>query len=209
LSHSGRDGARSGRHERHSEEHLRLVHHHPGYLRVQADAFVHPEDDSPVVTAAQAAAEDIPGFRSWTLKPKTGSVVIEYDPSKLDADDLLKHIAKGAGLRGVEASTSGKMNREELVGAFLNAVQGLNQVVGRLTGERADLRELVPVALAATSVVSLVLGKNRGRLPSWGSAFYHSYRVFMQWHKKEVRIREKLSQKNEEDESSASAETPE
>ena len=78
-------------------EPLRLVHHHPGYLRIRSGAFVQPKDDDPVVAAAQTAAEIVPGFRSWTLNPKTGSVVIEYEPGTLDADDLLKHIAKSAG----------------------------------------------------------------------------------------------------------------
>jgi hypothetical protein len=174
------------------------VHHHPGYLRVRAAAFVQPEDDSPVVTAAQTAAETVPGFRSWSLNPKTGSVVVEYDPGTLDADDLLKHIAKSAGLRGVEISTSRKMNRQELVSAFLDTVQGVNQVVSQLTGERADLRELVPVALAAISVVSFVLHKDRGRLPDWNNTLYHSYRVFMQWHRREIRTRERVARQEEE-----------
>jgi hypothetical protein len=111
----------------------------------------------------------------------------------LEADDLLNHIAKSAGLRGVENSTSSKMNRQELVSAFLDTVQDVNRVVSELTGERADLRELVPVALAATSVVSFLLNEDRGRLPQWSSALYRSYRVFMQWHRPEVRTRERVA----------------
>ena len=174
------------------------MHHHPGYLRIRAGAFLQPEDNDPVVTAARTAAETVPGFRSWSLNPKTGSVVIEYDPGTLEADDLLKHIAKSAGLRGVEIATSTRMNREELVSAFLDTVQGVNRVVSQLTGERADLREVVPVALAATSVVSLVLNEDRGLLPFWSSALYHSYRVFMQWHRPEVRTRERAARQEED-----------
>jgi hypothetical protein len=179
------------------DEPLRLVHHHPGYLRIQAGAFTQPADDGSVAAAAQAAAEAAPGFRSWSHNPKTGSVVVEYDPGALEADDLLKHIAKGAGLRGVENATSTKMNRQELVGAFLDTVQGVNQVVSELTGERADLRELVPAALAATSVVSFVLNESRGRLPRWDGALYHSYRIFMQWHRREARTRERAARQEE------------
>jgi len=174
------------------------VHHHPGYLRIRAEAFVQPDDDSSIVTAAQTAAETVPGFRSWSLNPKTGSVVVEYDPGTLDADDLLKHIAKSAGFRGVEISSSRKMNRQELVGAFLDTVHDVNQVVSQLTGERADLRELVPVALAAISVVSFVLNEDRGRLPHWNSALYRGYRIFMQWHRMEVRTRERVARQEEE-----------
>ncbi len=194
-------GSRSeGREQtKHVDEPLCLVHHHPGYLRIRADAFIQPEDDSLPVTAAQAAAESTPGFRSWSLNPKTGSVVVEYDPGTLDADDFLKHIAKNAGLRGVEISANRrKMNRQELVSTFLDTVQDVNQVVSQLTGERADLRELVPLALAATSVVSFVLNDDRGRLPHWSSALYRSYRIFMHWHRREVRTRERVARQSEE-----------
>jgi len=178
---------------------LRLLHHHPGYLRIQADAFIASEEqESSVITAAQTAAEAAPGFRTWTVNPKTGSVVVEYDPGAVEADDLLKHIAKGAGLVDVENATSGKMNREELVHAFLDTVQDINEVVGQLTGDRADLREIVPVALAATSVVSFVLNEDRGRLPQWSNALYHSYRVFMHWHRREIRTRERVPREHEE-----------
>jgi len=204
LSHSEQEGTLPGSHSESRErskridEPLRLVHHHPGYLRIRAGAFIQPEDGSSVVTAAQTAAETVPGFRSWSLNPKTGSVVVEYDPGTIEADDLLNHIAKSAGFRGVEIATSNKMNRQELVSAFLDAVQDVNQVVSQLTGNRADLREVVPAALAAVSVVSFMLNEDRGRLPQWSSALYRSYRVFMHWHRPEVRTRERVARQKEE-----------
>lgn len=180
------------------DEPLRLVHHHPGYLRIQAAEFIQPADGSDLVTAARTAAEAVPGFRSWSHNPKTGSVVVEYDPGTVDADDLLVHIANSAGFRGVENSTRRKRSRQELVSVFLDAVQDVNQVVTQLAAERADLRELVPIALAATSVVSFVLNNDRGRLPHWGNAAYHSYRVFMHWHRREVRTRERDARQDDE-----------
>ena len=173
-------------------------------IHFSAAAIIQPADNSSVVPVAQSAAEAVSGFRSWSHNPKTGSVVLEYDPDKAEADDLLKHIAKSVGFRGVENSTGRKRNREELVGAFLNAVQGVNQVVSKIASERADLREVVPTALAATSVVSFVLHEHRGRLPSWSSSLYHSYRIFMQWHRREVRTRERAGREKEESESSGS-----
>ena len=181
------------------EEPLRLVHHHPGYLRIQASVLIDSEGDDSVAKAAQDAAEAVPGVCSWRHNPATGSVVIEYDPGTLEADDLLKHIAKSLGLKGVVISTSRQVGRNDLVNVVLDTVQDLDQVVGQLTGGRADLRELVPAALAATSVVSFMLNENRGsRMPTWDSALYHSYRIFMHWHRDEVRTREKVARKKEE-----------
>lgn len=178
---------------------LRLVHHHPGYLRIRSGAFVQRDDKSPVVAAARSAAESVPGFRSWSLNPGTGSVVVEYEPGAIDPDDFLKHIARSAGFNGVENSAGdNKMNRQELVSTFLDAVQDVNQVVRQLTGERADLRELIPVALVAVSALSFVLNEERGRLPQWSSALYRSYRIFMHWHRPEVRARERAGRQQDE-----------
>jgi len=173
------------------EQPLFLVHHHPGYLRIQSDAFIAAADDDPVVGAAQSAAEEVGELRAWAPNPRTGSIVIEYEPGTIDPDDLLTRIAKEAGLKGVELASRNKMTREQLVEGFLDTVQDVNKVVGQLTGERADLREIVPIAFAAAGVASFVLNENRGRLPRWDSALYHSYRIFMQWHRHEVRQREK------------------
>ena len=190
LSSKNRDGPKP------INESLRLVHHHPGYLRIQVDAFI--QGDGALVKDAQAAAEAFSGYRSWTYNPRTGSVVVEYDPDICEPDDLLSHIVKSVGLQGVVNSSKGKMNRQELVSAFLNSVEDVNQIVSHLTGNRADLRELVPAALAITSVVSWVYYDDLGRLPPWYSTLYRSYRVFMQWHRKEIRTREKVSRQKKE-----------
>jgi hypothetical protein len=181
-----------------ADEPLRLVHHHAGYMRIRAAAFLRADKGSPKVKAARTAAEAVPGFRSWSLNPKTGSIVIEYDPGALEPDDLLKHVAKSAGFPGVEVATGRKMTRQEVVSSFLDKVQGMNQTVSHLTGGRADLRELTPAALAVVSVVSFIVNDERSRLPHWMSALYRGYRIFMQWHRPEVRTRERAARQEEE-----------
>jgi hypothetical protein len=183
-------------------ESLRLVHHHPGYLRARAKAFESTDDDE-VVAAARSAAEGTEGFRSWAHNAGTGSIVVQYDPGAVECDDLLKHIAKSAGLPSVEfAGGNGSvvdMSREELVGEFMDAVQRVNGAILVGTGGRADLRELVPIALVATSAVSLVLNKKCGLLPSWEGPLYHAYRIFMQWHRKEAKDRERSDEADQDE----------
>ena len=179
-------------------EALYLVHHHPGYVRLRADAFIDVGDDDDAMSAARQAAEAVEGVLSWTHNPKTGSVVVEYDPERIEADDLLKHVATRAGFRGLEVATHTKSSRHELVNVFLDGVQDLNVIVSQMTGDRADLRELVPIALVATSVVSFIKNDDRGRLPQWSNALYHAYRVFMHWHRREVRTRERAARQRKE-----------
>jgi hypothetical protein len=179
-------------------EPLYLVHHHPGYVRVRADAFVDVEEEDVTLAAARDAAESAPGFRSWSHNPKTGSVVVRYDPERIAADDLIQRVADRAALRGVENATRRSADRRALVGSLIEGVQELNQIVAQVTDEKADLRELVPLALVITSAVSFVKNDDRGRLPQWSNALYHAYRIFMHWHRRDVRTREREARQKEE-----------
>jgi len=182
-----------------SAEALRLLHHHPGYLRAQANPFVGLSDADPVITAARNAAEAAPGYRRWSYNSKTGTILVEYEPGDLDVDDLLARIAKKAGLSGVVFDIHSNAHRKQLISGFFDAVQEVNGIVARGTDYRADLRELIPAALAVTSFVSFILGGRAGpRFPSWDSAPYRGYRIFMQWHKREVAEREKRERKLDE-----------
>jgi hypothetical protein len=169
-------------------------------VRARAGAFVgaRPADGS-AIAAARDVAERTRGFRRWSHNPTTGSVVVEYEPGVVDVDDLLRRLAGAAGLSGVVDDETDRVprNRAQLVSAFLDEVVALNRLVGRVTGDRADLRELVPMALVGISVVSFVLHDERGRLPRWNSALYHSYRIFMQWHGREVTAHEAAARRAE------------
>lgn len=180
-----------------NDEALRLVHHHPGYIRAQAKAFVEANEDSSALVAAKTAAESTPGFVRWSHSPGTGSIVMEYRPGSVNPDDLLDHVAKSAGLVGVVEDIHSSDHRRQLIDGLLDAVQDVNEIVYEATGKRADLREFVPAALLLNTVVAFALGEKRGRLPSWDSSLYRSYRIFMQFHRREVRKREKRERKRE------------
>jgi hypothetical protein len=164
-------------------EPLRLVHHHPGYVRARARVFVDTNEQSPVVVAARSVAQSTAGFRGWSHIARTGSIVIRYRPGATDPDALLERIADAVGLDGVERDLGDKVHRMELVDALLDGVQALNRFASAATGGRADLRELVPGGLGALALLSFVMGGGgRGRLPRWDTALWWCYRVFVQWH---------------------------
>jgi hypothetical protein len=175
---------------------LRLVHHHPGYIRAQAAPFVGAkEDSSTALAAARAAAESAPGFLKWSHNAITGSVVVEYHSEMLNPDDLLAQIAESAGLSGVVEDIHSSDHRKRLIHGLLDAVQDVNEIFYKASGGKADLRELIPATLLLNTFVAFVLGEERGRLPSWDSSLYKAYRIFMQFHRTEVRKREKHEKK--------------
>jgi hypothetical protein len=171
------------------DEPLRLVHHHPGRLRARANIFLDAKADHPAVVAARLAAASTPGFVDFSHTPNTGSIAIEYQPGILDPDDLLERLAIKAGLHGVVHDTTDKLHRQEILDIFLDTITSLNDFAGEVAVQRADLRELVPAALAIASAVSFVLNKDSRRLPRWDSALWWSYSVFLHWHRKGIEER--------------------
>ncbi len=166
---------------------LRLVHHHPGYVRAASEVFVGPESKGSAASAARLAAEQTSGFRKFKHNEKTGSIVVEYDPRETDVDELLKQIAKRADIKGVVNDAHEKRYRKDVVDGFLSTVEDVNHAFSELTLHRADLRELVPLTLVGVSIASFILNDQRGRLPSWDSALYRAYRIFLNFHREEIR----------------------
>lgn len=176
-------------HSRRWNEPLRLVHHHPGYLRARARAFVDATEQSPAVIAARSVAESTAGFRGWSHYGLTGSILIRYRPGAVDPDALLERIASEVGLDGLEHDLTDKVHRAELVHALLDGIEGLNRLAGEATGGRADLRELLPMGLGAVAIISFALNAGEGRLPRWDNALWWCYRMFAQWHADEIAAR--------------------
>ena len=177
-----------------TDEPLKLVHHHPGHIRARASLFVNTPDDHPAVKAACSAALSQPGVRAFSRNPKTGSIVIQYEPGSLDADDLLERVALKAGLHGVSHAGPDHSHREELVNYVIDSVKEINALVFEATGGRADLRELLPAALGVTSAISLVRSvvECQNLLPHWDTALWWGQSIFVQWHRKEIEHRDGL-----------------
>jgi len=170
---------------RHGEP-LRLVHHHPGLVRARANVFVDVGEEHPAVASARATAAAAP-IRRFSHAPTTGSILIEYAPGTVDPDELLERIAKEVGLSGVVHDASDKAHRAELVDTLLEAFKTINELALEATKGRADFRELVPGALALTSVAALLSGGGgRGFLPRWEVALWFCQTWFVQWHHAEI-----------------------
>jgi hypothetical protein len=161
-------------------EPLELVHHHPGRLRVRAEAF-RDEADGP--SPLRAATLAIDGVTRVDHNPRTGSVLVEYEPGVAEPDHILVEIARAAGLAPVAEDALRRARSPSLVA--VGVVQELNAVVGELTGQKADLRSLVPAGLAALSAYSWAFGKEP-RLPRWDNLLWWSYSVFMNHHREEI-----------------------
>jgi hypothetical protein len=167
-------------------EPLRLVHHHPGQLRLRARALIGAPADHPAVQAVLKTAAATSGFVGWSHSGKTGSIVLRYQPGRWDVDALLARVAAAAGFAGVSSDKTDRVHREEVVSILLDTVKGMNEIAHEACGGRADLRELIPGALAVVSLLSFLRNADGTRLPRWDNALWWCQSLFADWHRQEI-----------------------
>ena len=165
-----------------SRESLELVHHHPGRLRVRAEAF---RGADVAAAAVRQALESMPGVIRFAHNERTGSVLVEYQPGLAEPDQVLARIADAAGLPRWSAEHDALARRRQPAIVAIDAARELNAITYELTGWRADLRSVIPAGLAALAAYSFVYGKE-DRLPRWDNLLYWSYTFFRDVHVRDI-----------------------
>jgi hypothetical protein len=158
---------------------LALIHHHPGRLRVRA--YVFREGDA--AERVRAALDAEPGLSGVTHNPRTGSLLVEYQPGLAEPEPILARIASAAGLAMPDDGARREPRAPVLVA--IDAARELNDLVRDVTGQKADLRGLVPAGLAALAAYSFVYHPD-DRLPRWDNLLYWSYNIFRELHRREI-----------------------
>jgi hypothetical protein len=148
---------------------LVIAHHHPGRLRVRSRAF---ESDAPVLEATERWLAEQPGVVAVRVHGATGSVLVAYDPLQTDAGELLSAIAAHARLFMDEPVLSGAPAQR-----LYDAARALDDRIFRWSEGRVGLGLVIPIALAAGSVGSLLWSAHR-RVPRWDNLLYWAVQFF-------------------------------
>jgi hypothetical protein len=159
---------------------VRLVHHHPGQLRLRSADFRAP---SARVQGAIARLRDAPGVRELQHDARTGSVRIAYVLGAVEPDVLVRRVADEAGLSVYTRAARAAAERDAVPRAIVRTARAVNRAVSALASERADARSLASVALAGLSVYSFV--KSPQRLPRWDSLAFWSLSLFNMLHERD------------------------
>jgi hypothetical protein len=146
---------------------------------MRADAFrTRGETAGPEAEAlarAMSAIEAQPGILRVAHNPFTGSLLIEYQPGRVEPGALLASVASAAGLDGVVDEESLRRSSSEAAVALVRTVRKVNMATREVTRGRADLKTIVPGALFAAAAVSFW---RRPLLPRWDNLLYWSYTIF-------------------------------
>ncbi|MDF2697255.1 MAG: hypothetical protein K0S65_5638 [Labilithrix sp.] len=159
---------------------LRIAHHHPGRLRVRAEAFV---GSAPCAEKARTELVRMHGVSSVAHDARTGSLLVEYEPRDINANELLARIEELSGLDLVDdvpppGSASLRIRQ---------FMRRLDSTTRSFTDNRLDLSVLVPGGLVGVAVYSFFKSSHT-RLPRWDSLAYWAYSIFVRHsHASEVR----------------------
>lgn len=154
---------------------LRIAHHHPGRVRLRADVFV---DANGAAEEVRLALEGVDGVRSVRHAPATGSLLVAYDPARIEANRVIALVAGAAGLDDVVDGD--RRDPADLAGAVVEAARAANAAVVEASGGRTDLRGVISAALAGASVVSLFTKANGPAMPRWDNLLWWSYSIMSQ-----------------------------
>ncbi len=163
------------------EDLLELAHHHPGRLRVRADVLC---GNTELAAEVIEALDGVSGITQVSHNARTGSLLVAYEPGLVEPDAIAARIAAVARLISpFDPRAARPVFRP--AGAVIDGTRGLNAIAGELTGGRADLRSIIPAALAGAAAYSFAFGKGP-RLPRWDNLLWWSYSVFASLHARDI-----------------------
>ena len=173
------DPTAGGTPPRDPREALKLVHHHPGRLRVRATVF---EKDAPALVAVRARLDALAGIVEVAHTATTGSLLIVYQPGMVEPDTIVAVVAEAAEL-DLPRDEPRDPRRPALIA--IGVGHELNAAVEELTGRRANLATIVPAALAGFAAFSWLKHED-SRLPRWDNLLYWSWSVFRDLNRRSI-----------------------
>lgn len=154
---------------------LEVVSHYPGRLRVRARVFrVLPG----VAQGVAAHLNEDPAVISVETSRITGSIVIAYDPLRLELTRLVARLVRIAGLHGIRTDAcEGTLTRPPQGARLRQRIASCNEALRKLTTDAIDLRTAVPGTFAAGGLAILLFG--RRRTPEWYDLMFWGFVTFV------------------------------
>lgn len=171
---------------------IRTVHHIKGRLRLKVSAA---RANPSVLEEIRKSIADLPGVTGVHTNSRAGSILIHYSP-KADADfhaELTEHGGKTGGFmleppglsevdemaQRIEAEAEFLSQHSDTARIIVDAVKRLDVNIKRATHNAVDLKVLLPLGLAAYSVVEIGL---EASTPLWVTLGIFSFNSFISLH---------------------------
>jgi Heavy metal associated domain 2 len=145
---------------------IHVVHDIPGRLRLRLPRFARVE-------GLREAVATQPGVTDCTWSARTGSILVRYRPEATGPPALVESVVRHTGLEAPPEDPTGPERPSPGVAAVFGEV---DRRVRRMTGDRAGLGGLIPMALTLWAVGEIVRGR-AAPLP-WSSALWYAHGLF-------------------------------
>ncbi len=172
--------------------HIRTVHHIKGRLRLKVSAA---RGNPSVLEEIRGSIADLPGVSGIHVNSRSGSILVHYSP-KADADfhaQLTDHGARTGGFmleppalsevdemaQRIEAEAEFLSQHSDTARVIVDAVKRLDVNIKRATHNAVDLKVLLPLGLAAYSVVEIGI---EASTPLWVTLGIFSFNSFISLH---------------------------
>lgn len=172
--------------------HAHVAHHVKGRIRVRMPKG---KRDHASLEKVKRSIAPMHGVKSVDVNSSTGSIVVHYDASKhADFPDTLAQHAEDNNLftltppkisevdeivEGIEKEAEFLAEHSEIARAVVDFVKAVNQELKKATNNNIDLQVLVPLGLAAFTVVSL---EAEVSTPLWVTLGIFSFNSFISLH---------------------------
>jgi hypothetical protein len=160
----------------------RVMHALPRRVRLCASALA-DHRDACVRVAEQLTRE--PGCETVSIRPLTGSVIIECSGGKLDPESLRARLAEivaaerdQAGLPLTARQPVQHPGPTRVARAVTHAFAAINADVRDAMDNRADLGTILPVIFATAGLAEVAMTR-RMPVPAWFNLLWWSLRTFM------------------------------
>jgi hypothetical protein len=151
---------------------IQVVHDIPGRLRLRLPHPAHTE-------GLRDAVATQPGVTECTWSPRTRSMLLRYQPETATAAALIASVAQHAGLNAPTAAAdeAAAMRATDTASFGVREVfDELDRRVRRVTGDRAGLGGLFPLALTVWAVTEVVRGRTAPL--AWSSALWYAHGLY-------------------------------
>jgi hypothetical protein len=130
-----------------------------------------------ITTRVAEGVEREPGVLGARWSTTTGSVVVDYEPRRIELPELVQLIVRLGGLCGVEVDADSGEAPIAMQGTVVREMLArANDLLGLWTKRTLDLRTAVPATMGLGSILMLLL--RRRQMPAWYDLAFWSFVTF-------------------------------
>ncbi len=161
-----------------------VAHAIPGRIRVRLDKTLRSPD---TVNSLVNALAQVEGMRLVQGNPVTGSLLLLYDPERLNLEQLFA-AAQAANIKVIVPEAAAPPPPSGEVSAIATRINAafsrLDRAMATYTGGKVDVKLLIPAGLAATAMRQIVTSAPNLTAVPWYVLLWYSFDFYSKYNRR-------------------------